>query len=204
MQKKLFPQSVLLLFLTLAGASLGAAEALVSEERLADWEQRQSQAMLLQREGAAAKADADMAFEQAEIECHKKFLVNSCLIDARRVYNQSRTAALRVENEGKAIERQIRKEQLNERDQQRAAEAPQRAAELSARESETAAQRQLVADEQARLALDKERKAAVGAKSKAESAERLAKKQAQHEARLAAAREKAARRASQAEAKAKK
>ena len=195
---------MLLLFLALAGAPLGAAEQLVSKERLADWEKRQAQSALLQREGASAKADADAVFEQAEIECYKKFLVNSCLIDARRVYNQSRTAAVRLENEGKAIERQIKKEQLSERDQQRVAEGAQRAAELLDRETETTAQRQLAAEEQARLEADKAKKANEGVKRKAKDAERLAKKQAQHEARLDAAGEKAERRAAQADAKASK
>lgn len=195
---------MLLLFLALAGAPLGAAEQLVSKERLADWEKRQAQSALLQREGASAKADADAVFEQAEIECYKKFLVNSCLIDARRVYNQSRTAAVRLENEGKAIERQIKKEQLSERDQQRIAEGAQRAAELLDRETETTAQRQLAAEEQARLEADKAKKANEGVKRKAKDAERLAKKQAQHEARLDAAGEKAERRAAQADAKASK
>lgn len=195
---------MLLLFLALAGAPLGAAEQLVSKERLADWEKRQAQSALLQREGASAKADADAVFEQAEIECYKKFLVNSCLIDARRVYNQSRTAAVRLENEGKAIERQIQKEQLSERDQQRVAEGAQRAAELLDRETETTAQRQLAAEEQARLEADKAKKANEGVKRKAKDAERLAKKQAQHEARLDAAGEKAERRAAQADAKASK
>lgn len=193
----------LIAFLLLAG-SLSAAENSVPVELQADWDKRQAQAQVLEHEGSAKQAEAEKLYEKSQLECQKKFLVNSCLGDARKIYTQSHNEAQLLENEGKAIERQIKKEQLSDSDQRRAAQAPERAATLQAREAETSALRKESAAEQAAQEADKSRKAAEGSKRKAADAERLAKKRAAHEEKVAAHKEKAARRAAEAEAKAAK
>jgi colicin import membrane protein len=201
MENRSFSLAILFLALALIPLPASTAEQGVTDERQADWDRRQAQALDLQREGGVRQAEAEKAFAQAEIECPKKFLVNSCRIDAKKVYNQSHNEAKRLENEGKAIERQIKKEQLSDRDQRRAAEMPQHDADLQVREAQTEAARKEAMELQAAKEADKARKAEEGAKRKAADAERLATKQAQHEAKLAAGKEEAARRAAEAAAK---
>ena len=192
---------LLLLAVAFVPQVVGAADNLVSPERQADWEKRQAQAVDWQRDASARQSEAEKLYEQTALECQKKFQVNACLSDAHKLYIKSRTEARRLENEGKLLERQIKKEQLNERDQRRAAEAPQHEATLQARESETAAERKAAAEVQAAKEADQAKKAKEGVKRKAADADRLAKKQAQHEAELAARKEKAERRAAEAAAK---
>lgn len=157
----------------------------------ADWEQRLARATALQKEGDALKAAADKKLEEQMAACFKKFLVNRCRDDAQSDFKEENKVARRILNEGKAIERQVKKEQLSAKDLQAAAELPEREAELKAREAETAAARQAaVAEEEAKRA-DKARKAEEGAQRKAEEAERLRKKQADHDARVAQQMEKA-------------
>lgn len=190
----------LLFTLALLALPVSAADTAVAVERQADWDKRQAQALVLQRDGSARQVEAESLYEEAAKACRKKFLVNDCLIEAKKLYTQSHTDAKRLENEGKAIERQIKKEQLSDSDQRRAAQAPEREADRQAREAETSALRKESAEEQAAQEADKVRKAAEGSKRKAADAERLAKKQAAHEAKVAAHKEKAARRAAEAEA----
>lgn len=195
-----------LLFFCLIHAALpaAAAEGAPSAELLADWETRQVQGQALQRDGSARQAEAKKNYEQTQLECQKSFLVNSCLSDARKVYNLKHNEALRLENEGKAIERQIRKEQLSDRDLRRAAAAPQREASLEAREAVTSGERQDAAAAQAAKEASKARKSAEGSQRKAADAERLAKKRTAHEQKVNAQMEKAARRKAEADAKAAK
>ena len=202
MQNRLLSLNACLLSVLLLAGPLAAAENMPPAELQADWDKRQAQAMTLQREGSAKQNEAEKLYEKSQLDCQKKFLVNSCLGDARKIYTQSHNEALLMENEGKAIERQIKKEQLSDQDLRRAAQAPTREANLQAREAETSALRKESADEQSAQEADKARKAAEGSKRKTADAERLAKMQADHEAKLAAHKEKAARRAAEAEAKA--
>lgn len=198
---RLFSLNIWLITCLLVAGPLAAAESQAPAELQADWDKRMIQASELQREGSQRQAEAEKLYEQSQRDCQKKFLVNSCLGDARKVYTKSHNEARLLENEGKAIERQIKKEQLSDSDLRRAAQAPQREADLQVRETETSALRKVSADEQAAQEAEKARKAAEGSKRKAADAERLAKKQAEHEAKVTAKKEKAARRAAEEAAK---
>ena len=198
---RLFSLNIWLITCLLVAGPLAAAESQAPAELQADWDKRMIQASELQREGSQRQAEAEKLYEQSQRDCQKKFLVNSCLGDARKVYTKSHNEARLLENEGKAIERQIKKEQLSDSDLRRAAQAPQREADLQVRETETSALRKVSADEQAVQEAEKARKAAEGSKRKAADAERLAKKQAEHEAKVTAKKEKAARRAAEEAAK---
>lgn len=197
MKNRLFALNTCLLAFLFVAGPLAAAESSVPAELQADWDKRQAQAQSLQREGSAKQSEAERIYETSQLECQKKFLVNSCLGDARKIYNQSHNEARLLENEGKAIERQIKKEQLSDSDLRRVVQAPERAANLQAREAETSALRKESVEEQAAQEADKARKAAEGSKRKTADAERLAKKRAAHEAKVAAHKEKAARRAAE-------
>ena len=161
------------------------AQGAPTAEQNADWEQRLTRAAELRRAGAERQAAADKLYEELEPTCYKKFLVNRCRDNAYRELTASTREAKRLENEGKAIERQVRKEQFSARDVEAAAMAPVREARLEALEVETAAARTEAEIDEARTRADKERKAEEGARRKAEEAERLRKKQAEHEARVA-------------------
>ena len=172
-------------------SSVAAADQGPTAAQQADWAQRLARATALQQEGAERRAAAEKRLEEQTAACFKKFLVNRCRDNARSEFSEENLSARRVQNEGKAIERQVKKEQLSARDLQAAAEMPEREAELQAREAETTAARQATAaDEEAKRA-DKARKAEEGAQRKAEEAERLRKKQADHEAHVAQQTEKA-------------
>ena len=164
--------------LVIAGSGPTAAQQ-------ADWEQRLARAAELQQQGAEGRAAAEKQLEEQTTACYKKFLVNCCRDNAHSDYVEANKAARRIQNEGKAIERQVKKEQLSARDLQAAAEMPEREAELQAREAETTAARQAAVAEEEATRAAKARKAEEGAQRKAEEAERLRKKQADHDARVA-------------------
>ncbi len=169
----------------------GLAAAAPTAEQNADWEQRLQQAAALRRDSKARQAAADQRYEIDEPACFKKFLVNRCRDNAFRELTEASREARRLENEGKAIERQVRKEQLNARDLEAAARAPERAAKLEVLKEETAAARSEAELEEATTRAEKARKAEEGTRRKAEETERLRKKQAEHDARVAEKKEKA-------------
>lgn len=171
-----------------------------SPEQLADWQLRLDQAAALQQEGQVQKATADQLFEEEFAACYKKFLVISCQKDATKAHNASSRPATALINQGKALEREVKKEQLADKDKRRAEQAPQREAELKVLEAETTAERKLSADTEAAKRADKLRKAEEGSKARIERLERQQQKQADHDARVAAKMQKAERRAAEAEA----
>jgi colicin import membrane protein len=187
-----------LIALSAFGFAAQAAETGPSSEQAADWEARLEKAAALQAEGKTHQAEAERIYNEADTACFKKFLVNSCRADARKIYVAASRVGKNLENEGKAIERQVKKEQLSDKDARRAAEAPQRAADLELRRDETMAARDEAAAKEAATRTDKEKKAAEGVRRKAAEAEKLRKKQAEHDARVAEKMQKAQRKADQA------
>jgi colicin import membrane protein len=187
----------------LSGLSTVAMGAPTAEQN-ADWEQRLARAAELRRAGAERQAAADKLYEAQEPACYKKFLVNRCRDNAFRELTESSREAKRIENEGKAIERQVKKEQFSARDVEAAVLAPERETKLKALEVETAAARTEAELEEATTRADKARKAEEGARRKAEEAERLRRKQAEHEARVAEKMEKSAAKAKAATAETEK
>ena len=190
-----------LLIAALLAWPLAAAASEPSPGQQAAWEARLEQAAKLQAEGKEMQDSIDKTFDEQTKACYKKFQVNSCLKESKLQHSKATHQAQRLINEGKAIERSVKKEQLADKDARQAAEAPQREAELKAREREVSAEQAEKAAQIEQTRADKERKAAEGAKRKAEQAERQRKKVEEHEARLAAKKAQAERRAAEAEAK---
>lgn len=153
--------------------------------RQADWDARMARAAVLFADSRAQMETARALLEERNAACLSKFLVNACRDDARKDYLKSTHASRRLESEGKAIEREVKKEQIAERDRQRAEEAPQREAELKARETDTEASRQAASAKIEATQADKARKAAEGEQRKAADAERLRQKQEAHERKVA-------------------
>lgn len=153
--------------------------------RQADWDARLERASALLAESKANMAAARSLLDERNAACATKFLVNACRDEARKDYLKTTHESRRLESEGKAIEREVKKEQIAERDRQRVEEAPQRAAELKAREDETEAARQAAAAKIETTQADKARKAAEGEQRKAAEADRLREKREAHERKVA-------------------
>jgi len=175
-----------------------AGESGPSPEQAADWQQRLERAAALLAEGKAQQAIADQVLEERNTVCYKKFLVNACLRDARRDNVTASKEARRLENESKAMERAVKKEQRLDKDQRAAAAAPERETELKLREAEISAERAATAEREAATKAEKAKKAEEGSKRQAEDAEKYRKKQEDHDARVAAKMKEAARREAEA------
>ncbi|UCV11721.1 hypothetical protein KI614_00275 [Dechloromonas denitrificans] len=183
--------------------SAGAAENPPDPAQLADWEARLEKAAALQRDGKARKDAASKLFEKKNAECFKAFRVYACQETVQAEYVAEANEGQRLDNEGRAMERQVKKEQASDKALRRAAEVPKREAELDVRASDTAAERKAAAEAEAEAATraSKSVKAEEGLKRRAADAERQQKKRADHEARHARQVEKAERRAAEAAAK---
>ena len=182
----------LLLCLGLLSATFGCVQAAPSVEQDADWKARQARAAEMRSEADRRLDAAEALYKEQDLACYRTFLVNRCRDNAYKEFSAARSEAKRLENEGKAIERQVKKEQFSARDLEAAAAAPARAADLQAREAETAAARSQAELNEARKRADQEHQAEEGARRKAAEAERLQKKQADHDARVAEKMKKAA------------
>ncbi len=160
----------------------------------ADWEARLEAAKTAQQKGKAMRAEAKARYEADKKTCFNKFRVTDCQEDARRVYVNATNEARRVENQGLAAERQVRRERLADKDARSAAEAAERDAGLRQREAATAAERgDREARRQKKLA-EKEKKAAEGERRHAREARRQHEKQARHEREVAEKMDKARQR----------
>ena len=161
------------------------AEPIGNAEQEADWAARLDKAAALQAESRAMKDAAKQTLEEKTPACDQKFLVNACREEARREYLKASHAAQRLETEGRAIEREVKREQIAEREKRRVEEAPQQEAELKARAAETEAARQATQARIEATRADKAKKTEEGERRKAADAERLRQKQEAHARKVA-------------------
>ena len=176
----------------------GAAEMVANPEQQAAWEQRLDQAEALQAQGKARQAEADRLYKQESDACQLKLLVNDCRNKARQIHLNTIREARQLEIDGKNMAREVKAEQVAERQRQQAEEAPRRAAELQARQAETTAARQAAEDNIEATRAAKATRAAEGQKRKAAEAENHRRKVAEHEAKVAAKVDKAQHRKAKA------
>lgn len=198
MEKRSFFMAARLIVLLALSCSALAAGKEPGPEQQADWQQRLEQAAALQAEAKARQAAADQLFEQKSAACFKKFLVNACQQEARREQVKVTKEARRLENEGKALERAVKKEQLSEKDRRQSAAMPGRAAERQQREAEVSAESEATAARQAATRASKARQAEERSQQRAAEAAAQRQKQAAHDARVAAQVKDAERRAAEA------
>lgn len=187
----------LILLLALPFAAL-AAEGEISAEQQAAWQVRLDKAAALQAEGKALQDEADELLTKRNTECATKFLINDCRNAAAREHLKTTREARRLEIDGRAIEREVKREQLSDRNRAQAEEAPRRAADLELRQAEAMSARQVTEDKIAATRAAKAAKAAEGEKRKIAEAEKQRKKQADHDARVAKKVHEAEQRAAQA------
>jgi colicin import membrane protein len=97
-----------------------------SKEERDEMEQR---ATTLKDESSQRKEEAEKSLTTAKIACWKKFLVSSCLDDARVAYRKDVTISKRQDRESQTLERNVRKYDAFERARQRDEENAKREAE---------------------------------------------------------------------------
>lgn len=192
---KLRCATYLLVFMLHAPACVQAAD---DAAQRSDWETRLAAAKEKQSRGNQMKQAAKKTFDAEQKACFKRFRVTDCQQESRLQYNQALKAARAQVNEGEAEERQVRKEQRDDKDARYAAEAPQRAAELKAREARVSSERSATETQQAQRLADKEAQARAGAQRRARDAERQRKKQEAHERKVQERLEEAARKETRA------
>ena len=75
--------------------------------QLADWERRNRKAGDLIEEARQMHQEAKRLYAEKSLACHQKFQVNACLSEAHREQSKQIAEARRVENQGKALERDV-------------------------------------------------------------------------------------------------
>ncbi len=195
MENRPLPVVAQLILLFSLALPVMAAEPAGTPEQVEDWNLRLDKARGLQAEGQARQAAASKRYAEEDAACYRKFFVNACRNGARETYLGESREGKRLETEGRAIERQVKKEQVAEQDRLARDNAPQHEAELQSRERETQASRQAAEQQRDATLADKARQAEEGARRKAENEERLRQKQQAHDARVAAKMEEARRKA---------
>lgn len=115
----------------------------------------QARARSLREQAAAARTAADAEFAADNKACLEKFLVSNCIDDAKLAKQEKLDAARRIEQEGRAIERDLRKRDFAEHERKRAEAAPQRAADAAAQ-----AQKNRQAQEEAMQRVERKRQEA--------------------------------------------
>jgi colicin import membrane protein len=175
-----------------------AADGAASADQQAAWQARLDKAAAMQTESKALQDEADALLVQKNEVCATKFLINDCRNTAAKEHLKTTREARRLEIDGKAIEREVKREQLSERNRVQVEEAPRRAADLELRQAESMNARQVAEDKIAATRAAKAAKAVEGEKRKIAEAEKLHKKQADHDARVAKKMHEAEQRAAEA------
>lgn len=135
---------------------------------------------------------AEARFAEEEAACYKKFLVNDCLVDAKKRRTQSMIDARNLEAPARDFEREAHRTEVEGKAAQRAAGMPQRELEQKAQGDAFRAEEATRAAEREKKLADKEAQAAKG---RQKAAEEQAKRKAKLEKRRKKIEESAAKRA---------
>jgi len=90
-------------------------------------------ARAMRDEASAIRDKANREYAASEKACWQKFLVTSCLDEARRAQRQDVERARKIEHEARDIERDVKKRDVATREAKRIEEAPRRQAEAAER-----------------------------------------------------------------------
>ena len=154
------------------------------------------QANTLRERAKQMDKEADALYEAEQAECYQKFLVNSCLDDAKKRHLQARLEARKLDATGRDFQRAAKRADAE-------AKETKRAADLQARATEQKAQGEAYRNEEAARAAAREEKLAKKARQAEEgrrkTAEEQAKRQAKEEKRAKKDAERAAKKAQEAE-----
>ena len=186
----------LALSISLPSAAQPAAGSTVSAPQTLE----QANAQRLQAKQMQDSAEKNLVAEQAA--CYKKFLVNSCLEDAKKRHTQALIDARNIDIPARDFQREAKRAEVTAKDAERAANAPVRAAEQKEQASSYRADEAAKATDRERKKAAKAQQAAEGRQKRAaeearrqEKQEKRAKKDAERAARKAHEEEKAAAKA---------
>jgi len=185
---------VLSLFILSACQSTSAPPSAAAPEQPQTLEQAAAQRL----RSTAMREEAERRYLEEQRECYKKFLVSSCLIDAKKRYTEADIAARNLDMPAREFQREAKRQELDLKDAKRAADLPVREAEQKAKAEKYRQDEARKAAERARKQAEKIQQAAEG---RQKTAEEQVQRQAQQEERAAKDAERAAKKAS-AEAKA--
>ena len=154
------------------------------------------QANAMRERAKQMNKEADAVLESDQAECYKKFLVNSCLDDAKKRHLQTTLEARKIDAAGRDFQREAKRTESEAKEAKRATDLEARAAEQKAQsEAYRADEAARAAARQAKLA-KKAQQAEAGRKK---TAEEQAKRQAKEEKRAKKDAERAAKKAREAE-----
>lgn len=163
----LIPLVLLLIALPAAAQAPEAAQAPVTTqapdpvapaavEALPDRGQRLERAKTLHEEANGIRRAAEEINVQAKKACWDRFLVSACLEDARMALRDETARARKLDQEAREIEREVKKQDIAEREARRIEEAPRKAAEAAAQ----AEKNRLAQEEALRRVAEKQAEAA--------------------------------------------
>ena len=156
-----------------------------------------------QRDRASAmRKEADARYTTEQAECYKKFLVNSCLEDAKKRRTEATLEARKIDNPARDFQRDAKRSDVEAKEAKREADKPVREAEQKAQgeqyrtdeAAKAAARKQKMADKAEKAAKNRQKmaedrakyqeKLAARAKKDAERAEKRAKRDAKNQASI--------------------
>jgi colicin import membrane protein len=119
----------LLLALSLLAGAASAQTAPPADSREAKLER----ARQLRDQADAMRGEADRRYKVADVACREKFFVNSCLDDAHQAQLDQTFKARELEKQARELERDVKRQDIAEREAKRIQEAPARAAAAAAK-----------------------------------------------------------------------
>lgn len=138
---RIFSLLGLLLAAIFAGQALAQSQSFIGEEERRELLER---ARSLREEASAKRQEADQRFAAENDACWKKFLVTSCMDDAKMRRVERVKEARKVEQEARNIEHDVREREVAMREARWGIDNPRREAEAAAR-----AERNRLAQQQA-------------------------------------------------------
>jgi colicin import membrane protein len=121
--------AVLILAALFALPSLAPAEDAASPPAADDKATLQAEARRLHDEADETRSVAEADYAKAQKECWRKFLVSKCLDETGQAYRNEKAKANSLDSRARAIERELKRRQVAEKDAKRiekeSAKAPQ-------------------------------------------------------------------------------
>ena len=125
------------------------------------------------------KAEAEKRYAAEQDACYRKFLVNDCLDEAKKIHTESMLKVRELDQAGRQVEREANRRDVEAREAARAAELPQREAQQRAQAERHRAEEAGKAAERERKLADKARQAGEGRRKTASEQAARSQKQAQ-------------------------
>ncbi len=167
-----------LLIHSLSAVSLLASPALWAQAPAPDVPQTLEQAAAQRARASQMVDEADKRYADEQAACYKKFLVNDCLVGARKRHTDAVIESRNLDAPAREFEREAKRADVEAKEAKRAADLPVRDADQKEQAEIFRADEAAKATEREKKIAAKAQKAAEGRKKTAEEqAKRLAKQQ---------------------------